>query len=160
MTKLGSIVGHRIDYNVVGVLRGQRHMPSKTWPKYPPPGNLQCHTRSWRDPFYENLLHLFVYVKDKGANGLTILLLRSVRSWEILKENSAAPSSAKKYHVWEALDWYHASLFDWKNLSLPCFRVDNKDNALAKAPNPPLPPSQNSNCMPLTHVLDVFKHKQ
>ena len=33
-----SIVGHRIDYNGVGVLRGQRHIPSKTWPKYPPPG--------------------------------------------------------------------------------------------------------------------------
>ena len=34
---MGSIVGHRIDYNGVGVLRGQRHIPSKTWPKYPPP---------------------------------------------------------------------------------------------------------------------------
>ena len=33
----GSIVGHRIAYNGVGVLRGQRHIPSKTWPKYPPP---------------------------------------------------------------------------------------------------------------------------
>ena len=36
MTKMGSIVGHRIDYNGVGVLRGQRHIPSKTWPKCPP----------------------------------------------------------------------------------------------------------------------------
>ena len=36
VTKMGSIVGHRIDYNGVGVLRRQRHIPSKTWPKYPP----------------------------------------------------------------------------------------------------------------------------
>ena len=34
---MGSIAGHRIDYNGVGVLRNQRHIPSKTWPKYPPP---------------------------------------------------------------------------------------------------------------------------
>ena len=32
---MGSIVGHRIDYNGVGVLRGQQHTPSKNWPKYP-----------------------------------------------------------------------------------------------------------------------------
>ena len=30
VTKMGSIVGHRIDYNGVGVPRGQRHIPSKT----------------------------------------------------------------------------------------------------------------------------------
>ena len=29
VTRMGSIVGHRIDYNAVGVLRGQRHIPSK-----------------------------------------------------------------------------------------------------------------------------------
>jgi len=31
MTKMGSIIGHRIDYNgvYVGALRGQRHIPSK-----------------------------------------------------------------------------------------------------------------------------------
>ena len=34
---MGSIVGHRIDYNGVGALRGLRHIPSKTWPKYFPP---------------------------------------------------------------------------------------------------------------------------
>ena len=28
---------NRIEYNGVAVLRGQRHIPSKTWPKYPPP---------------------------------------------------------------------------------------------------------------------------
>ena len=33
VTKMGSIIGHRIDYNGVGVLRGQRHIPSKNWPK-------------------------------------------------------------------------------------------------------------------------------
>ena len=30
VTKMGSIVGHRIDYNGMGALRGQRHIPSKT----------------------------------------------------------------------------------------------------------------------------------
>ena len=36
VTKMGSIIGHRIDYNGVGALRGQRHIPSKNLPKYPP----------------------------------------------------------------------------------------------------------------------------
>ena len=31
---MGSIIGHRIDYNGVGALRGQRHIPSKKEPKY------------------------------------------------------------------------------------------------------------------------------
>ena len=34
---MGSISGHRIDYNEVGALRGQQHIPSKNLPKYPPP---------------------------------------------------------------------------------------------------------------------------
>ena len=29
VTKMGSIIGHKIDYNGVGALRGQRHIPSK-----------------------------------------------------------------------------------------------------------------------------------
>ena len=35
VTKMGSIIGHRIDYNRVGALRGQQHIPSKNYPKYP-----------------------------------------------------------------------------------------------------------------------------
>ena len=35
-TKMGSIIGHRIDYNGVGALRGQLHIPTKDQPKYPP----------------------------------------------------------------------------------------------------------------------------
>ena len=31
---MGSLIGHRTDYNGVGVLRGQRHIPSKNQPKY------------------------------------------------------------------------------------------------------------------------------
>ena len=34
---MGSITGYKIDYNGAGALRGQRHIPSKTKPKYPPP---------------------------------------------------------------------------------------------------------------------------
>ena len=33
VTKMGSIIGHRIDYNGVGALTGQRHIPSKNLPK-------------------------------------------------------------------------------------------------------------------------------
>ena len=42
VTKMGSIIGHRIDYNGLGALRGERHIPSKMFPEYPPPprGNL------------------------------------------------------------------------------------------------------------------------
>ena len=40
VTKMGSIIGHRIDYNGVGALRDQWHIPSKNFFKYlllPPP---------------------------------------------------------------------------------------------------------------------------
>ena len=33
---MGSIIGHRIDYNGVRALRGQQHIPSKHLPQYPP----------------------------------------------------------------------------------------------------------------------------
>ena len=33
-----SITGQKIDYNGVGALRGQGHIPSKHKPKYRPPG--------------------------------------------------------------------------------------------------------------------------
>ena len=33
---MGSIIGHRIDYNGVGALRGQRHIPSKKCTQVPP----------------------------------------------------------------------------------------------------------------------------
>ena len=32
VTKMGSIIGHRIAYNGVGALRGERHIPSKNKP--------------------------------------------------------------------------------------------------------------------------------
>ena len=44
VTKMGSIIGHKIDYDGVGVLRGQWHIPSKNYPSTLPPGkqNLKC----------------------------------------------------------------------------------------------------------------------
>ena len=36
---MGSIIGHRIDYNGVGALRGQQHTPSKNLTHEPPPPN-------------------------------------------------------------------------------------------------------------------------
>ena len=50
LTKMGSIIGHRIDYNGVGAARGQWHIPSKNLPKYFPPPEL-CHA---------NLLYIIV----------------------------------------------------------------------------------------------------
>ena len=49
-----SIIGHRIDYNGVGALRGQRHIPSKNGPKYPPPGvTIHMPQRHWlRDDWH------------------------------------------------------------------------------------------------------------
>ena len=35
-----SIIGQRIDYNGVGALKGQRHIPSKNLPQYTPLGYL------------------------------------------------------------------------------------------------------------------------
>ena len=39
VTKMGSIIGHKLDYDGVGVLRGQWHIPSKNYPSTLPPGN-------------------------------------------------------------------------------------------------------------------------
>ena len=33
---MGSTIGHRVDYNGVGALRGQRHIPSKSLTQVPP----------------------------------------------------------------------------------------------------------------------------
>ena len=45
MTKMGSITGHRIDYNGVGALRGQRHILSaKIYPSTSPPSPF----RTWQ----------------------------------------------------------------------------------------------------------------
>ena len=38
MTKVGSIIGHKIDYNGLGALRGQWHIHLPKYPP-PPPGN-------------------------------------------------------------------------------------------------------------------------
>ena len=37
VTKMGSIIGHSIDHNGVGALRGQQHIPCKSLPKHSPP---------------------------------------------------------------------------------------------------------------------------
>ena len=39
VTKMVSIIGHKIDCNGVGALRGQWHIPSKNLPKHLCPGN-------------------------------------------------------------------------------------------------------------------------
>ena len=47
---MGCITGLRIDYNGIGAQRGQRHIPSKNEPKYPPPsppGICRGTTSSW-----------------------------------------------------------------------------------------------------------------
>ena len=52
VTKMGSIIGHKIDYNGVRVLRGQRHISSKNWPKYPPGLGVQGDALSIWQPFW------------------------------------------------------------------------------------------------------------
>ena len=47
VTKMGSIIGHKIDYNGVGAPRGQRHIPSKSYPNTPP-GNSGLKFRKFR----------------------------------------------------------------------------------------------------------------
>lgn len=39
-----SITGHRIHFDGIKVLRGQRHVPEKNLPKYPPPGKNDINT--------------------------------------------------------------------------------------------------------------------
>ena len=67
VTEMGSILGHRIDYNGVGALRGQRHIPSKNLSKYP---LVNYTTRKWeiqssmfRTPVDCSFARLFI-IKD------------------------------------------------------------------------------------------------
>ena len=48
VTKVGSIIGHRTDYNGVRALRGQRHIPSKINPSTPSPPPRKCSRRGPR----------------------------------------------------------------------------------------------------------------
>ena len=67
VTKMGSIIGPKIDYNEVGVLRGQWHIPSKNLPKYPPPGkqkikciiryNIECYRKYIGQIYTDSLVH-------------------------------------------------------------------------------------------------------
>ena len=41
VTKVGSMFDHKIDYNEEGALmRDQQYIPSKNYPKYPPPARV------------------------------------------------------------------------------------------------------------------------
>ena len=52
---MGSVTGHKIDYNGEGAMRGQRHIPSKTEPKYSPRGQLVGWKRfSWAKVYCKN----------------------------------------------------------------------------------------------------------
>ena len=57
VTKMGSLIGYRIDHNGVGALRGQRHIPSKSQPKTPPPPLGWC--PRWRG---HSLIGIYGYV--------------------------------------------------------------------------------------------------
>ena len=85
---MGSIVGHRIDYNGVGSLRGQRHIPSKTWPKYP------TRVLSWFE------LQLFSYKNCQISNQWT----KNCPSWNlecviVWHNNSFEKKSFKSFGV-------------------------------------------------------------
>ena len=84
VTKMGSIIGHKIDYNGVGALRGQGHIPSKNLPKYPPPFtplphsliryNINC-CRKYIGQIYTNSL-----VHDEKALKLLVDTIGKVKS--------------------------------------------------------------------------------
>ena len=81
-TKMGSINGHRIDYNGIGALRDQRHIPSKNLPKYPPGKNARV-KRETGDWGYGGSLSLFLMA---FIHPLPHLLSFSLMSRLILKQ--------------------------------------------------------------------------
>ena len=81
-TKMGSINGHRIDYNGIGALRDQRHIPSKNLPKYPPGKNARV-KRETGDWGYGVSLSLFLMA---FIHPLPNLLSFSLMSRLILKQ--------------------------------------------------------------------------
>ena len=81
-TKMGSINGHRIDYNGIGALRDQPHIPSKNLPKYPPGKNARV-KRETGDWGYGGSLSLFLMA---FIHPLPHLLSFSLMSRLILKQ--------------------------------------------------------------------------
>ena len=79
---MGSINGHRIDYNGIGALRDQRHIPSKNLPKYPPGKNARV-KRETGDWGYGGSLSLFLMA---FIHPLPHLLSFSLMSRLILKQ--------------------------------------------------------------------------
>ena len=74
VTKVGSIIGHRTDYNGVRALRGQRHIPSKINPSTPsPPGNVpgEVHVKLHAPPIM-------------STSGRRITLLATDRKWTLV----------------------------------------------------------------------------
>ena len=64
---MGSITGHKKDYNGAGALRGQRHIPSKTEPKYPPPPpGSSCSSRLCIGPMEQKLEKPEVQTNEPG----------------------------------------------------------------------------------------------
>ena len=47
--RMGSIIGHRMDYNGVGAMRDQWHIPSKNFPNYPLPPPAPGYLRQIKD---------------------------------------------------------------------------------------------------------------
>ena len=91
---MGSIDGHRIDYNGVGVLR---HTPSKDWPKYPTPlVDCLCFSLSkvlagWVNNWIaqcrnsQKFLHLHIFLLILSFQNMIIFLW--TRSWLHLGHN-------------------------------------------------------------------------
>ena len=87
VTKMGSIIGHRIDYNGVGALRGQRHIPRKNIPKYLPGSafyqlsNIAQISKHISFRHCETLIHAFVTSKIDHYN----ILLSGLRQDQVRK---------------------------------------------------------------------------
>ena len=77
--KMGSTIGHRIDYNGVGALTGQRHIPSKNLPKYPLPGSRLLLPR-WSFRIREGSI-FYSYSSNSGYHLLRLILLLLLCFW-------------------------------------------------------------------------------
>ena len=74
VTKMGSIIGHRIDYNGVEALGCQRHIPSKKITEVPPRGTAPRQSLKWRVKYQigvhtiaEQLLHIVCECSHKQS---------------------------------------------------------------------------------------------
>ena len=134
-----SIFGHRIDYNGLGVLRGQQDIPSKNYSKYPsfppplPPKTTmlerKAHTGTEQTKISHHLkLHfpLFVFVHPSAPLGDSLgpkraLMLSSYNYMVVLYHNNYLTTGKDLWHqVCSAYRWCSNGSVSISNWSYTC----------------------------------------